>query len=443
MLGRHDAIDEVHVQVGGRTVSGTLGVPLSPAGLVVIAGARDLLRSDHVAEAFRARGLATLTVELELDAGERYDIDVLAERLLAITSWMVEHSTVAHLPIGYFAAGTSAAAALVAAARRPDVVRAIALSDGRADLAGSSLPVVRAPTLLVAPGNHENSVEIDRSAIEQMTTVTQFAIIPGAGPRFEEPGALDEVVQLASEWLIDHFAIAVIEPVTRRGSWGRQFRDRRCAGERLAQVLAHHAGADTIVFGLPRGGVVVADEIAKALDAPLDAWLVRKIGMPIQPELGMGALAEGAALVLDPTIVKWSGATPADLKSLVHRKAEEIRRRAQLYRGDAPAPDVHGKTVILVDDGIATGGTLRAAIRGARKRGAARVIVAAPVAAAEAIDSLQAEADEVVCLATPRHLNAVGAWYQDFRQLPEQDVIEILAAARERFAARHPVRAGA
>jgi putative phosphoribosyl transferase len=439
MLGRHDAIDQIHVHVGDRELRGSLGVPQGPVGLAIFAGSDD----HYVAEAFRARGLATLIIPLELSPDERYDIELLAKRLVAVTDWIFEHSNVAHLPLGYFAAGTGAAAALVAASHRPERVRAIALSDGRADLAGSSLPLVRAPTLLIAPGGHENSLEIDRAAIEEMTTLTQFAIIPGAGPRFEQPGAIDEVAQLAAEWLVDHFARTLVEPATRRGTWGRQFRDRRCAGERLARSLAHYAGKHTVVFGLPRGGVPVADEIAKLLDAPLDVWLVRKIGMPIQPELGMGALAEGAALVLDPTIIRWSGATPHDVKDIVHRKAIEIRRRAQLYRGDAPAPDIHGKQVILVDDGVATGGTLRAAIRGARKRGAARVIVAAPVAAAEAVDILKAEADDLVCLATPRHLNAVGAWYQDFRQLAEYEVIEILAAARDRVLDRGKVRAGA
>src|SRR5690606_10408133 len=190
---------------------------------------------------------------------------------------------------------------------------------------------------------------------------TQLAIIPGAGPRFAEPGALDELVQLAAEWLVDHFiqhfVETLAEPAGNHGAWARHFRDRRSAGQRLARALAPHARVDTFVFGVSRGGMVVADEIAKALDAPLDVWLVRKIGMPIQPELGMGALAEGAALVLDPSIVKWSGATPADLRSIVHRKAAEIRRRAQLVRGNTPPLDVRGKTVILVDDGIATGKT--------------------------------------------------------------------------------------
>lgn len=442
MLGRHDAIEQIYVQVGGRELRGSLGVPQGPVGLVLLAGTRD----SCVADALRMRGLATLALDLELVQSERYDIDLLATRLIAVTDWLVDHSKLSHLPIAYFGAGTGSAAVLVAAARRPEVIRAIALANGRADLAGSALPLVRAPTLLVAPGDDDHGLDIDRAAIEQMTATTQLAIIPGAGPRFAEPGALDELVQLAAEWLVDHFiqhfVETLAEPAGNHGAWARHFRDRRSAGQRLARALAPHARVDTFVFGVSRGGMVVADEIAKALDAPLDVWLVRKIGMPIQPELGMGALAEGAALVLDPSIVKWSGATPADLRSIVHRKAAEIRRRAQLVRGNTPPLDVRGKTVILVDDGIATGKTLRAAILGARKRGATRVIVAAPVAAAEAVESLRAQADELVCLATPRHINSVGAWYQDFRQPLEQDVLEILADARGRVVGSK-LRAGA
>ncbi len=439
MLGRHDAIEEIEVQVGDHRLRGSLGVPQGPVGLVLMAGTHD----PAVAEALRARGLATLAIGLELHPDEHYDIELIATRLVATTDWLVDHSHLGHLPIGYFAADTAAAAALVSAARRPELVRAIALSDGRADLAGSALPLVRAPTLFVAPGGHEHGLDVDRAAIDQMTTSTQFAIIAGAGPQFEEPGALDELVQLAAEWLVDHFARALVQPASTRGSWGRQFHDRRSAGERLAQRLAPHADRDVIVCGLPRGGVPVADEIARTLGAPLDVWLVRKLGMPIQPELGMGALAEGAALVLDPTIVRWSGATPEELRAIVHRKATEIRRRAQVYRASSAPPDVHDKTVILVDDGIATDATLRAAIRGARRRGAAHVVVAAPVAAAEAAAGLREEADELVCLATPRQLNAVGAWYQSFRPLAEQEVVAILSEARARSPRAGKLRAGA
>jgi predicted phosphoribosyltransferase len=438
MLGRHDAFEEIRVEVGGRELQASLAVPQGPVGVVIFANTESA-RDHHVAEALRARGLATVECELLGDHENEYDVELAATRLLAVTDWIVERSNVAHLPIGYLGSSTGAAAALLAAARRPEVIRAIVSRRGRADLAGAALPIVRAPTLLIASANDDSRADIDRQVVDQMTACTQLAVLPGD---FDDAGVVEEIIALACEQFIDHFGQAVQEPVTKRGSWGRQFRDRTCAGERLAQLLHRYEGEDVVVCGLPRGGVVIADEIARELDIPLDVWLVRKIGMPIQPELGMGALAEGAALVLDATNIKWSGATPEDLRKIVHGKAEEIRRRAKMYRNGEDALDVRGKTVILVDEGVATAGALRAAIRGARKRGASRVVVAAPVIAAEAVDALKREADEVVCLATPRHLIAVGAWYQDFRKPGLDDVVAILTSARERFAARRVERAG-
>lgn len=447
MLGRHDLVEDILVRAGSVDLRAVLAVPQGPVGLVVLAHAsgasRNSPRDRHVAETLRGRGLATLSVDLLTDSEEhidridsslRFDIDLLAARLLAVTTWLTDESSLAHLPIAYLGNGTAAAAALCAAAQRPELVRAIVSRAGRADLAGSALPSVRAPTLFIVGGNDHAVLELDRIALDRMTTLTQLAIIPGSGHHFEEPGALDDVAQLAAEWCIDQFAHALPEQLPRKGAWGRQFLDRRSAGVQLAKSLLHLASRPLIVCGLPRGGVQVADEIARALDAPLDVWLVRKIGMPIQPELGMGALAEGAALVLDDNTVRWSGVSDDELRAIVHGKAAEIRRRAQRYRDGAPPPDVHGKTVILVDDGIATGGTLRAAIHGARKRGAPWVVVAAPVASAEAAAALRHEADELICLSTPHHLMSISAWYQDFHQLTDRDVIDILREARGRVA---------
>ena len=457
MLGRHDLVEEIRVRAGAVILRAGLAVPQGPVGLVIFAQpCAATTRTRYVAEALRARGLATLVVELltereehldRIDSSLRFDIDMLAERLLAVTTWITDESSLSHLPIAVVGDGTGAAAALCAAARKPDVIRAVVSRAGRADLAGSALPIVRAPTLFIVGGNDHAVHELDRAAIDNMTALTQLAIIPGAGHHFEEPGALEEVAELTAEWCIDQFARALPELPSRRGPWGRQFRDRHAAGERLADALRHLGGRPLVVCGLPRGGVAVADPIARALDAALDVWLVRKIGMPIQPELGMGALAEGAALLLDDSTVRWSGATSHELLAIVHQKAAEIRRHAQLYRGNTAPPDVHGKTVILVDDGIATGGTLRAAVRGARKRGAAWVVVAAPVASAEAAAALRREADELVCLSQPHHLMSVGAWYQDFRQLTEDEVLDLLHEAQRRLSSgMHPdgkIRAGA
>jgi predicted phosphoribosyltransferase/alpha-beta hydrolase superfamily lysophospholipase len=451
MLGRHDSIDDIAVHSDGLELRGSLGVPPAPVGIVVFAhgsgSSRSSPRNRYVAQALRARGLATLLIDLlteaeehvdRIDASLRFDVELLAERLRIATEWVRHDSNLGHLPIAYFGASTGAAAALLAASRSWEGVCALVSRGGRPDLAGAALASVHTPALFIVGGADHAVLDLNRDAITRMQVQTQLAIVPGATHLFEEPGALDEVAQLAGEWIVEHVARTFVDP--RRENC-RQFADRREAGARLAELLHHHAGRHALVFGLPRGGLPVADELAKALGAPLDVWLVRKLGMPAQPELGMGAIAEGAALALDPTLVRLSGATARELRELVHRKAVEIRRLAERYRGHMPPPDVRGKTAILVDDGVATGGTLRAAIRGARRRGAAQVVVAAPIAAADAISSLRTEADELACLSTPHHLIAVGAWYEDFHQLDDDEVVAILTEARKRTQSGLPATA--
>jgi putative phosphoribosyl transferase len=210
-----------------------------------------------------------------------------------------------------------------------------------------------------------------------------------------------------------------------------QFKDRRQAGRQLGQALLEYVGASTLVLGLPRGGVPVAFEVARILEAPLDIWMVRKLGVPRQPELGMGAIAEGPAVHLDRDLVASAGLSAAQVMAVVHLEAAEIRRREALYRAGHPAPDVRGRTVILVDDGIATGGTIRAAIEGVRKRGARRVILAAPVASPEVVAVVRPLVDGLVCPFQPRDLFAIGAWYEDFRQVPDAEVRRLLGLARE------------
>lgn len=210
------------------------------------------------------------------------------------------------------------------------------------------------------------------------------------------------------------------------------FANRRAAGRLLAQALIHHAGTNAIVLGLPRGGVPVADEIARGLGGALDVWVVRKLGAPFQPELGMGAIAEGPAVVLDRSTVRLLGVTAPQLLGVARREMAEVRRRIECFRGDRPAPELHGRTVILVDDGIATGGTMRAAIRAVKKRGPTRVVVAIPVAAPDVVAGLRREVDEVVCLHQPEDLYAIGLWYEDFRQVSNEEVARILERAARR-----------
>jgi predicted phosphoribosyltransferase len=211
-----------------------------------------------------------------------------------------------------------------------------------------------------------------------------------------------------------------------------QFRDRRAAGRELGARLATLRGGRPVVLGLPRGGVPVAYEVALALDAPLDVIIVRKVGVPSQPELGMGAIGEGGTRVLNERVLRAAGVTGPQLEAVEARERTELERRAARFRGDRPMVALDGRTAVVVDDGLATGATALAAVRTARDRGAPRVVLAVPVAPPESIRALSAEA-EVVVLRAPPDLRSVGEWYQDFRQVPDDDVVELLAdaAARE------------
>lgn len=206
------------------------------------------------------------------------------------------------------------------------------------------------------------------------------------------------------------------------------FRDRSEAGRALGAALARYRGRDDVlVLALPRGGVPVACEVGAALRAPVDLMIVRKLGVPWQEELAMGAVASGGARVLNDAIVAESGVRPEEIEAAAGAQILEIERREKAYRGDRPPPVVDGKCVILVDDGIATGATMRVAVRALRQRAVSAIVAAIPVAPAETIELLRAEADEVVCLATPEPFHAVGSWYFDFRQVSDEEVRRQLA----------------
>lgn len=213
------------------------------------------------------------------------------------------------------------------------------------------------------------------------------------------------------------------------GDEGVRFRDRRDAGQRLGARLAALRGQDVLVLALPRGGVPVAFEVARALSAPLDVLVARKLGAPGNPEYALGAVAEGGALVLDPEALLEADVGGAELARLVEAETAELSRRVRAYRGDRPLPEVAGRVVILVDDGIATGRTVRAALRAVRALRPARLVLAAPVAAASTSAALRREADEVVCLLEPDHFFAVGAWYQAFPQITDGEVLGLLEQA--------------
>jgi putative phosphoribosyl transferase len=211
---------------------------------------------------------------------------------------------------------------------------------------------------------------------------------------------------------------------------GRRFRDRTEAGRRLAERLTAYADRpDVLVLALPRGGVPVAYEVARALRAPLDVFLVRKLGVPGYEELAMGAVATGGVRVLNDQIVAGLRIPDHVIEAVAEAEQQELARRERVYRGDRPPPDVRHRTVILVDDGLATGATMQAAIKALRALPPARIVVAVPTGSPETCEQLKAQADDVICAITPEPFHAVGLWYEDFTQTTDEEVRDLLARA--------------
>jgi len=207
-----------------------------------------------------------------------------------------------------------------------------------------------------------------------------------------------------------------------------RFANRTDAGRRLATELQEYANRpDVIVLALPRGGVPIGYEVANALGVPLDVFVVRKIGLPWQEELAMGAVASGGVRVFDRNLIRVAHVSDADVERIADAEERELERRERMYRGDRPFPDLNAKTVILVDDGLATGASMRAAVAALREEKPARIVVAVPVAAPETCDAFRSIADEIVCAETPEPFQAVGQWYDDFSQTTDEDVKALLA----------------
>ena len=208
-----------------------------------------------------------------------------------------------------------------------------------------------------------------------------------------------------------------------------RFRDRRDAGRVLAQRLTRYAGANVTVLCLPRGGVPVGYEIATALGAPLDVFVVRKLGVPGHEELAMGAIAPGDVRILNDDVVASGAITERDIAVVAARESKELERRERLYRGERPTVEVAGRTAILVDDGLATGSTMRAAVAAVQAHRPASVVVAVPVGAAETCRALERDADEVVCALMPERMGAISLWYDEFSQTTDDEVRALLGTA--------------
>jgi putative phosphoribosyl transferase len=430
--------DDHDVRIGSLGLEGTLAMPQSARGLVIFAhgsgSSRFSPRNNQVAQSLQNSGFATLLFDLLTpdEAQERanvFNINLLATRLHMAREWAKAAQDVAHLPVGYFGASTGAAAALVAATEAGSEIAAVVSRGGRPDLAGQALRHVKAPTLLMVGGDDAPVIDLNRSALQQLRCEKDMVIIPGAGHLFSEEGTLEQVTRHSSAW----FRRFLSSPSKIRVVGNSTFRNRSEAGRRLAAELRPLADEHPIILALPRGGVPVAYEVARALDAPLDVALVRKLGAPSRPELGIGAIVDGPhpQMVLNDDIVRLVAADSRYIEAEKQRQLGEIERRRKLYRGDRPALELKDRTVILVDDGIATGGTVRAVLQALARDGARRRILAVPLAPRDTLEALAEDAEQIICLATPEPFFSVGGHYEDFSQTTDEEVIRLLNEAQQ------------
>ncbi|HVN89280.1 MAG TPA: phosphoribosyltransferase [Candidatus Binataceae bacterium] len=416
-------------------LDGELIVPKGAIGIVLFAhgsgSSRLSPRNLLVAESLQKIGIGTLLFDLltEEEAADResvFDIDFLAHRLIDATRWIEQERSTRGYPLGYFGASTGAAAALTATAREHSI-RAVVSRGGRPDLAMRHLAAVTAPTLLIVGGQDYGVIELNEQAYRVLRCAKAMKVVPGATHLFEEPGTLQQVCNLAGDWFAKylpasrHYNPRPEEPVV--------FSDRKVAGRVLAGRLASYAGPDTVVLGIARGGLPVAQEVAAGIHAPLDVIVVRKLGAPHQPELGIGAIVDGdhPRAIFNREVIEQLGVSPEYIDEEIARQLKEVKRREREYRGNRASTQLEGHTVIVVDDGIATGSSVRAALRGVRRQRPKRLILATPVAPAESLEALRGEADDIVCLETPRDFFAVGQFYRNFGQVSDDEVKALLA----------------
>jgi putative phosphoribosyl transferase len=429
--------DSVHLE-------GELIIPENALGIVLFAhgsgSSRLSPRNQFVAEALQNTQIGTLLFDLLTDeeAADRdnvFDIDFLAHRLADATRWLKGRRETQGLSLGYFGASTGAAAALTAAAQNR-AVRAVVSRGGRPDLALRHLADVRAPTLLIVGGKDYGVIELNEKAYRALRCERSLKIVPGATHLFEEPGTLEQVAELASDWFTRHLKTQETTDLVAQETIVYSTREQ--AGEMLARRLMPYARHNVVVLGVPRGGLPVAKEVADALGAPLDVVVVRKLGAPGQPELGIGAVVDGdhPRAIFNQDIIEHLGVSDEYIDAEIARQLKEVTRRETAYRGGRAKIPLSGKTVVVVDDGIATGSSIRAALRGIRRQQPKRLVLAVPVAPADTIEALRGEADEIVCLETPEDFYAVGQFYRDFHQISDDEVKRILQSKQP--AAMHP-----
>jgi putative phosphoribosyl transferase len=455
---------ERHVTILG-SLEGDLTIPAGAQAVVLFAhgsgSSRDSSRNKLIATVLNNRGIATLLVDLlsqdekrtdEETKHLRYDIELLAGRFAAITNWLAQQPETSELKVGYFGSSTGAAAALIAASRL-GIPKAVVTRGGRPDLASeNALHKVRASILFIVGSNDSSVIAMNRKAIESLsnTETKELAIIPGAGHLFDEPGRMEEVAQLAANWFECYLlrtgkrkfynkytrisTRGFLLSLMKRPAFQIKFKDRLAAGKVLSSTLCKYKNDrdGVTVVGIARGGVIVADPIAEKLNADFDIIVPRKIRSPHNSENAIGAIMHDGSLYLDSSIFQMQDHNISNeyIEIEKSKQKKEMECRLSIYRPYSREYKITDRTVILVDDGIATGATMIAAAKWIRKQEPKQLIIAAPVAPKRAIERLKNEADQVEIIRKPSDLKAVEQFYQEFASVSDDQILQL---ARRRF----------
>jgi putative phosphoribosyl transferase len=452
---------ERHVMTS-EGLEGDLTIPLGAQAIVLFShgsgSGRYSSRNQFVATVLNNKGIATLLVDL-LNPDEkridqetkhfRYNIDLLWRRFELVTNWLAQEPETMGLNLGYFGSSSGAAAALVTASRL-GLAKAIVTRGGRPDLADeSALNEVKAPTLFIVGGNDVPIIAMNKRALESLgAEAKELAIIPNATHLFEEPGKMEEVARIASDWFECYLLGSGkgfrnrYAKTTRSGfftsMWSKyafqiKFKDRFAAGELLASVLGRYKNERerVTVIGIARGGVIVADPIAQKLNADLDIIVPRKLRSPYNSENAIGSIMHDGSVYLDtPTLVSQHEISNEYIEMEKLEQKKEMERRLTVYRPYSREYKIRYRTVILVDDGIATGATMIAAARWIRKQNPKQLIIAAPVAPKLVVERLKEEADQIEVVRNPSEFKAVEQFYQEFAAVSDDQIVQI---AKRRF----------
>jgi putative phosphoribosyl transferase len=453
--------DNRKVTISDEKLDGELEIPAGAEAVILFAHGsgsnRHSTRNQYVVQVLNGAGFATLLVDLLTEEEKkidektrhlRFDIELLASRLLAVTDWVIKQPKTSGLKIGYFASSTGAAAALISAAKLDNAVKAIVCRGGRPDLTESRkvLSSIRAPVLLIVGGKDIPVVGINKFAMSQLSSAEakELVIIPNASHLFEESGKMEEVAQVAAEWFecclsrngkkkfnnkyTNSNAPRLLSLFKDKPRIQIRFKDRVAAGEMLSSLLRNCRGnKDIIVIGIPRGGVAVAAAVARKLDVKdFDIVIPRKLRAPDNSENAIGAVMHDGSVYLDDKIIQSKKISNDYLELEKSEQRKEIDRRMNLYRPVRRNYDLNNRIVILVDDGAASGATGAAAARWIRKQQPKKIVIAFPVASSVAIEKLKQESDELEVLISPSNFKSVERFYQDFSPMSDSQVIEIM-----------------